>query len=55
MARLEPPQPLRPCDRAGRNAARWLDQAGALHARIEGAGGADPEEWVWRPAPPPAP
>lgn len=32
--------------------AYWLDQAGALHARIEGAGGADPEEWVWRPAPP---
>lgn len=35
--------------------AYWLDQSGALHARIEGAGGADPEEWVWRPAPPPAP
>lgn len=33
----------------------WLDSAGALHARVEGAGGADPEEWTWRPAPPPAP
>jgi hypothetical protein len=38
-----------------RRIAYWLDQAGALHARIEGASGADPEEWVWRPAPPPAP
>jgi hypothetical protein len=28
----------------------WIDEAGALHARVEGDGGAGAEEWTWRRA-----
>jgi len=28
----------------------WIDEAGALHARIEGEGAAGAQEWTWRRA-----